>query len=156
MQPIRIIEIPDCKMVSSGVGLFGEEQFDRFFQWFSSQPVTMHPKDFLSFSYDEKGEFNGMLWFYLYEEGMDAAGFDVVDFKGGPYAVATDIDQKTDMKAMGKSLDKFLKAGGFVRDHSRPELGNIITPPAVREILGYSQMDYYTPIKAGGVGSTHD
>ena len=43
MQPIRIIEIPDCKMVSSGIGMFGQEKFDRFDKWFSSLPETMHP-----------------------------------------------------------------------------------------------------------------
>ncbi len=30
---------------------------------------------------------------------------------------------------------------------ARPELGNIITLPLAREIMGYEQMDYYTPIK---------
>jgi hypothetical protein len=30
METVRIIEIPDCKMVSSGIGMFGEEKFDSF------------------------------------------------------------------------------------------------------------------------------
>jgi len=33
MQAIRIVEIPDCKMVSSGVGMFGEENFTAFNAW---------------------------------------------------------------------------------------------------------------------------
>lgn len=37
---------------------------------------------------------------------------------------------------------------GFERDASRSELGNIITSPAAQKVMGYEQMDYYTPIKA--------
>ena len=28
MQSIRVYEMPDCKMVSSGIGMFGEEKFE--------------------------------------------------------------------------------------------------------------------------------
>ena len=27
MQNVRVYEMPDCKMVSSGIGMFGEEKF---------------------------------------------------------------------------------------------------------------------------------
>ena len=109
MQAVRIIEIPDCKMVSSGVGMFGEEKFERFVQWFTSLPYSMYSKDFLTFANDEKGEFAGLLWYYMYEEDMDVpAEFDIVDFKGGLYAVTTDIDQKTDIAAMDAAVDQFL------------------------------------------------
>ena len=30
MQNIRVYEMPDCKMVSSGVGMFGERKFEAF------------------------------------------------------------------------------------------------------------------------------
>ena len=48
---------------------------------------------------------------------------------------------------MNIEVDKFLSENGFERDTSRPELGNIITSPLAQEIMGYEQMDYYTPIK---------
>lgn len=73
---------------------------------------------------------------------------EIVDFQGGLYAVATDIDQKTDKDHMNAEVDKFLSENGLERDPSRPELGNIITSPLVQKIMGYEQMDYYTPIKA--------
>ncbi len=47
MQGVRIYEMPACKMVSSGMGMFGEEKFDLFEQWFSSQKRSMFPRDFL-------------------------------------------------------------------------------------------------------------
>ena len=143
MQGIRIIEFPDCKMVSSGIGMFGEEKFGKFYEWFTSQPVTIFPKNFL---FSDGG---GLNWIYLYDEGLDVpADFDIIDFKGGFYAIATDIDQKTDMAALDAGRDEFLKANGFAVDESRPRMGNVITSVKANEIMGYNQMDYYTPIKA--------
>ena len=147
MHAIRIIEIPDCKMVSSGVGMFGEETFDRFHEWFSALPPTMYPKNFLFYE-EEGGKFKGMHWLYMYDEGMDVpAEFDIIDFKGGLYSVATDIDGRTDVAAMNASRDEFLAANGFELDGDRRELGNIITPPNAEKVMGYNQMDYYTPIQ---------
>lgn len=145
MQSVRIYEIPACKMVSSGIGMFGEERFDRFENWFSSLKQSLFPKDFLYWA----GE--GFVWLYMLEEGMTVPeDYEIVDFQGGLYAVATDIDQKTDKALMEKEIDAFLKENGFERDPSRLELGNIITPPLAQKIMGYNQMDYYTPIKAKG------
>jgi len=148
MQSIRIYEMPDCRMVSSGIGMFGEEKFDQFEAWFTAQPRSIFPKDFLMYDQDASGE-KGFHWLYLYEENMDVPEiFRVIDFKGGLYAVVTDIDQQTDSAAMRREVDEFLAANGFERDPSRAELGNIITPPEAHEIMGYEQMDYYTPIRA--------
>lgn len=148
MQAIRIVELPDCKMVSSGVGMFGEEKFDSFPEWFSSLPRSLYPKDFLFWDGEEFMVSGGFHWLYLYEDGMNIPkAYDIIAFKGGLYAVATDIDQRTDVAAMDMAIDAFLKESGFERDESRPGLGNVITSPLVREVMGYEQMDYYTPIK---------
>lgn len=148
MQSVRILEMPDCEMVSSGVGMFGDENFNQFMEWHEKQPVGLFPRDFLFWdtSNPEKQGFN---WLYIYKEGMDVPeDLLIVDFKGGLYAVTTDIDQQTDTEAMYAELEAFLTANGLERDPSRPDLGNVITSPRVKEILGYEQMDYYTPVKA--------
>ncbi len=143
MQSIRIYEMPACKMVSSGTVMFGEEKFTRFEEWFSSQKRGMFPKDYLYWA----GE--GFVWLYTLDEGITPPSeFEVIDFPGGLYAVATDIDQKTDKKLMNAEVDKFLGENGLERDSSRLELGNVITPPSAQEIIGYNQMDYYYPVKA--------
>lgn len=143
MQSIRVYEMPACKMVSSGTGMFGEENFNKFEEWISLQKNSMFPKDFL---YWKDGGFN---WLYMFEDGMKVPSeFEIIDFQGGLYAVATDIDQKTDTELMKAEVDKFLNENGFERDTSRSELGNIITSPLAHKIMGYEQMDYYTPIKA--------
>lgn len=129
-------------MISSGTGMFGEAKFEAFDQWMSSQKRKLFPQDFLFWNG------TGFQWVYLYEDGMDVPPeFEIIDFRGGLYAVATDIDQHTDREAMNAEVDAFISANGFERDASRPELGNIITPPLAREIMGYEQMDYYIPIK---------
>lgn len=143
MQNIRIYEMPACKMVSSGIGMFGEEKFNIFEEWLSSQKRSLFPKDFLYWA----GE--GFVWLYLFEDGMAVPPeLEIIDFQGGLYAVATDIDQKTDKELMNAQIETFLGENGFERDASRSELGNIITSPLAKEIMGYEQMDYYFPIKA--------
>lgn len=143
VQSVRIYEMPACKMVSSGIGMFGEKNFNLFDEWLSSQKSSLFPRDFLCSAE------RGFVWLYLYEEGMSVPKeFEIIDFKGGLYAVATDIDQKTDMKLMNIEVDRFLSENGLERDMLRSELGNIITSPLAREIMGYDQMDYYIPVKA--------
>lgn len=135
--------MPPCKMVSSGKGMFGEGNFPLFEEWFSSQKRSLFPKDFLY------GEEDGFVWLYLYEDGMTVPPeLEIIDFQGGLYAVATDIDQRTDKDRINAEMEQFLGENGFERDTSRPELGNIITSPLAQKILGYEQMDYYIPVKA--------
>lgn len=142
MQGIRILEIPDCKMVSSGIGMFGQEKFDRFDKWFSSLPTDTYSKDYL-YSTDE-----GFCWLYRYSEGMEVPEeFEIVDFRGGLYAVATDIDQHTDTGALSSETEQFVQKYGMEFDPTRPWMGNVITPPSAQELLGYEQMDYFIPIR---------
>jgi AraC family transcriptional regulator len=149
-EAVRIYEIPDCKMVSSGIGMFGEENFEHFDKWFSSLPKTIYPQDFLFWD----GEWQvsgGFHWVYVYTEGMNVPGeFKIIDFKGGFYAVVTDIDGQPNETAM-QARDDFLKLHNLEIDRSRPELGHVIgQTPGVKGILGYNQMDYWTPIKPFG------
>lgn len=64
MQAIRIIEISDCKMVSSGVGMFGEENFTAFNAWFSALPRINDARDFVV---EAAGGMEGL---FIYEDGI--------------------------------------------------------------------------------------
>ena len=146
METVRIYEIPDSKMVSSGIGMFGEENIDNFVKWFSSLPRPVFPKDFLFWD-GEYGVTGGFHWLYIYDDSMKVPDeFKIINFTGGLYAVVTEIDQKDNASAM-KARDDFLESHGLEIDKSRYELGNIITSPLGKKVLGYNQMDYYTPIK---------
>ncbi len=130
-------------MVSSGTGMFGQEKFGRYFEWFTNLPKSIYPKDYLY----HNGE--GFCWLYLYDESLNVPEeFEIIDFEGGLYSVATDIDQQTDVEAMDKEVDEFLQKNGFERDESRFKMGNVITSPLANKTLLYNQMDYYSPIKS--------
>jgi len=144
MQTVRVYEIPACRMVSSGSGMFGDGVLEPFMEWMEKQPHPIFPRDFLSF------DGRGFVWFYLYEEGMEVPEpFEIIDFPGGLYAVATGIDgDEADGNDAKAAIDRFIEESGcFERDMGRAELGNIITPPQAQQAMGYCQMDYYTPIK---------
>ena len=147
MHAIRIYEMPPCKMVASAVGLFGEAAIDDFNAWMETMPRPLFPRDFLTWD-DSDPEHQGFRWYYQYEDGMALPnGAEVVEFPGGMYVVATDVDQTNDRAAMDAAVTQFTAEHGFERDDTRRPLGNIITSPAVRAVLGFEQMDYYYPVR---------
>lgn len=147
MQSIRIYDMLPCKMVVSPTGMFGEPALDAFNAWKETQPRTMFPKDYLTWDNSDP-ERSGFRWYYQYECGMTLPeGAEVVDFPGGMYAVATDIDQRTNKDLMDAAVMEFLARYGLEADTTRRELGNIITSASVRAILGFEQMDYYDPVQ---------
>jgi DNA-binding transcriptional MerR regulator len=143
-QTIRIYNFPSCKMVSSGDFSFAEDNAaNPFFDWFEKQPqISPYPQDFLGHGSKE----NTMRWLFLYHEGMHVPkGLEMIDFIGGLYAVVCDIDEQTPHETW-EIRNVWLAEHGFERDPSRPELGNILANPQDTK-LGYSQMDYWYPIK---------
>ena len=147
MQAIRIYDMPPCRMVASQVGMFGEPMLDDFNAWMETQPRTMFPRDFLTFD-DSDPVHPGFRWYFQYECGMALPkGAGIVDFPGGMYAVATDIDQHTDKAAMDAAVADFLALHGLERDNTRREMGNIISSTVVSAVLGFEQMDYYYPVR---------
>ncbi len=144
MENVRIYEIPACKMVSSQCGMFGDGKLEQFNEWFSSLPRTMFPKDFM-FHDDAQG---GFVWYYMYEEGMNVPdAFSIVDFSGGLYAVASEIDGEDSSEVVSVIKSFIEEKNSFEEDDSRTYLGNIPTPPSAAKAMGYEQMDYYIPIK---------
>ncbi len=144
MENVRVYEIPKCKMVSSQCGMFGDGKLEEFDSWFSTLPRPMFPRDFLWF---DEGR-GGFVWYYMHYDGLEVPdAFDLVDFPGGLYAVATGIDGDNNEEAM-QAITQFIEANErFAPDTTRTQLGNVITPPAAGKALGYLQMDYYVPIK---------
>ncbi len=141
MEFVRIMNMPACKMVSSGVGFFGDEKFNRFEAFLHVQPKSFFPQDFLT------GRDGGMEWLYFFREGMDTMGMDVVDFPGGIYAVVCGIDGESNSEEMA-AVEEFLINHNFEHDHSRPQGGAVIGgDKKITAALGYEQMDYYIPIK---------
>lgn len=141
MEHIRLIHFPDCRMVTSGTGFFGDENFNLFGKLLKNEARnTPYPMDFLT------GNEHGMEWLYLYREGMDTLGMDVIDFRGGLYAVVCGIDAQSNAEEMAATA-AFMEQHGLMRDDSRPDMGHIIGNKETQAVLGYEQMDYWTPVK---------
>jgi len=144
-EKVRIYHIPDCKMVSSGDGSFGQKNFTLFNDWFSKQ--TIFP--IYSFDFLREGDKPGTLnWNYIYDERMEVPDeFNIVDFKGGYYAVITGVDGK-DISAVCAVRDEYLKKHNLVIDESRHSFGHILSGyELIKETLGAGQMDYWFPIR---------
>lgn len=144
MENVRVYEIPKCKMVSSKCGMFGDVALDEFSRWMESLPKTAFPNDFLWF---DEGR-GGFVWYHMWFPGLDAPEtFEIVDFPGGLYAVACDVDGQNNESAIDSIRQFINEKGCFAEDTTRKQLGNIITPGSAQKAMGYSQMDYYIPIK---------
>ncbi|MEI6579781.1 MAG: AraC family transcriptional regulator [Eubacteriales bacterium] len=153
---VRIIELPACKMVTSGPAngsdaFVPEGALMRFFEWLTEfdkeRADRFYPRDFL---WSPPG--GGFQWGYAVEEvPVDTGGFEVIDFPGGLYAVAISVDADgKDHNRIYNGIQKWVKKSGcFVLDETdkRRSLGNITSPEYVKEIMGYDQMDLYMPIR---------
>lgn len=141
MEYIRLQYFPACRMVTSGKGFFGDENFSRFEKLLAKEQRTSpYPQDFLT------GNEQWMEWLYLYRDGMDTFGMDVIDFPGGLYAVVCGIDAQSNAAEMA-AVAEFMEKYGLERDNSRPDMGNIVGNRETQAVLGYEQMDYWTPVK---------
>ena len=157
MEGIRIVELPKCKMVSSGPAdegnPFAEDGILRAFdQWFAAADAKrtdkFFPRDFMWFD----RETQRLVWYYVLPDGMtDTGGFEVVDFAGGLYAahISKDGDEADGERVYAGIKAWVAENAVFVLDE-RPghyDLFHITTPPKVAEAMGYSQLDIYVPIK---------
>jgi len=157
MESIRIIELPRCKMVSSGCSTeedpFAEDGLlMRFDRWWSSldaeRPDKFFSRDFMWFDCVN----NGLVWYYAANPvPEDTKGFEVVEFSGGLYATAVSRDgDDEDGNRVVNNIKKWIEDSGcFEFDSSRGhnELFNHITPKVAADALSYSQLEIYVPIR---------
>lgn len=153
---MRIIELPACKMVSSG-SANGEDAFapsgkmERFNEWFTKydkrRADRFYARDFM---WSPTG--GGFEWGYAVGEVPDDIdGLDVIDFPGGLFAVAisVDADGANHDRVYNNILEWVTESGCFELDENdtRRSLGNITSPQYIKEVMGYHQMDLYFPIR---------
>jgi hypothetical protein len=149
-QTVRLITIPDCKMVASGVGKmdWSSPNFKAFSEWFSKLTLypSLHAYDFV---YDCGG--GQLQWLYIYDERMDVPPeFEIIDFKGGDYAVIPYIDNDgQSYVGMMTARDKFFYECGLELDDTRWQLGHILSGYMTlsRQLFGAGQMDCWFPVR---------
>jgi hypothetical protein len=99
-------------------------------------------------------QLNCLEWLYVLPEGLvDTGGYEVFDLPGGLYAVATCIDNDADIQKTSELIHLWITQSEFFSESpntngadARYDMGHIITPPHMKEMIGYHQMDLFVPI----------
>lgn len=143
MPDIRIIMLPEVKMARSGNTDLGE--FDK---WWSSILVeqSLFPRDFMWYN----AKLNCFEWLFTIPESMtDTNGYEVFNFPGGLYAVATAYDEGEEIGRINRLIHKWVdESEEFEVSNSsndkdeRYDMGHVVSPMDIHR----SQMDLFIPI----------
>ncbi len=153
---VRIIQINPFRAFSSGADTI-ENVLGTFQQWQEEhnhlvKKMIYGAPDFLWFEENMQA-----VWIWAVEEWVtqkDTAPYELIEFEGGLYAAAMSIDGDDDMgNRVYSGIIKWLEDSGFELDE-RPghrTMGHMVNPSdAIKNALGYDQMDIYVPIKIRG------
>lgn len=148
---VRIIELPKCKMATSGYDTF-DNIIGKFDAWWGEYDKKRHGVSFcpLDFLWFENGK---AVWWMAVENDAtkeDTGGYDIIDFEGGLYAAAISVDGDDDISGrVYEGIKNWLKTSGFDLDE-RPghqTMCHMIITHNIKQGLGYDQLDIYVPIK---------
>ena len=151
---VRIIELPTCKMIWSGVCTDGgsddakSAKLKRFNEWWSAHDKLrrdrFYSRDFMW--YDTAA--GGLAWgLAVAEIPADTGGYEVINFPGGLYAVANYADN--DAEGAYTNIKKWVEESCcFAPDEGRNHLwhGFSCCAETVQPVMGYYQYDFYFPI----------
>ena len=147
---VRIIELPACKMVWSGVLPSEEcEEMRRFCEWWPAQDELrrdrFYGRDFLWWD----GEAKGFAWgLALSEVPEDTGGYGVIDFPGGMFAVANYNGGAAEPAYMG--IKKWVEKSGCFRldeGSGRNVMWCCLNSKAAAAAMGYWQYDFFVPVR---------
>lgn len=151
---VRIVQLPRCKMATSGAPDLTFSTVWDFPNWWEDYDKKRHgvhyaPLDFLF------GEDGGLVWWMMVEDeatNEDCGGYDIIDFEGGLYAVHTSVDEDMESQnIVNNKILKWLENTGFEFDErhgNRTYMGHMINPSSeIKQGLGYNQYEIFVPIK---------
>lgn len=151
---VRIVQLPKCKMATSGTPDHTFSTVWDFPNWWEDYDKKRHgvhyaPLDFLF------GEDGGLVWWMMVEDGAtneDCGGYDIFDFEGGLYAVHTSVDEDMESQnIVNQKIIKWLENTGFELDErhgNRTYMGHMVNPSSeIKQGLGYNQYEIFVPIK---------
>ena len=158
MPEVRVIQIPKCKVATSGAPDTTNSKVWDFSNWWSDyEPKRRYTKyypynDFLF------GEDGGAVWWMMVEDDAtseDCGGYEIIDFEGGLYAVHTAIDGDGESNSLViEKIMKWIESTNFEFDEIRGRrycMGHMINPTEeIKKGLGYHQYELFVPIKLKG------
>lgn len=140
---VRIVNLPRVKMARSG-----DTDLEKFDSWWSGIEVeqSMFPRDFMWYN----PRLNCFEWLFAIPENLtDTNGYEVFDFPGGLYAVATAYDEGEEIGRVNGLIHKWVELSEeykeFTSNNSaeeRYDMGHVISPMGAKR----SQMDLFIPI----------
>jgi DNA-binding transcriptional MerR regulator/DNA gyrase inhibitor GyrI len=149
---VRVVEIPKCRMATSGFDTF-DKTLNKFCDWWDEygkkrKGAYYAPSDFM---WHENGQ---AVWWVMVEDwaiSEDCGGYDIIDFEGGLYAAAISIDGDDDINGrVYQGIKNWIEISGFESDE-RPGHQTLCHMPnpteEIKKGLGYHQLDIFVPIK---------
>ena len=105
-------------------------------------------------SFENVAEETRAVWFWGVKDGVteaDIEPYELINFKGGLYAVAMSVDGDDDIcYRVYDGIKKWLETSKFESDEGseRRPLCHMLNPTEeIKRALGFDQLDIYVPIK---------
>jgi len=150
---VRIIELPACKMIWSGVCKDGSNttessQLRKFGEWWSAHDKLRSDRFYARDFMWHDSEAGGMAWgLAVVKNPDDTDGYEALDFPGGLYAV---VNYSDNAEGAYMSIKKWIEESGcFAADNNanRHFMWHFINTKIATDAMGYGQYDFYFPIR---------
>lgn len=157
MPDVRIVELPKCRMITSGNG--EKETLKRFDKLWSKLDLKrkdhFFPRDFMW--WDEENKVS--IWWYAIEDWVtekDTKGFEIIDFEGGFYAAAIcRQDDFSDGTRVYEGIKAWVTSHEAFELDERPghyHLWHVVGPKDTNDRLGYRQLEIFVPMRLISTG----
>ena len=154
LQGVRVIEISKFRAVSSGLAtfdkIFAEGGFDKWMQA-NRKIVKNMIYDGPDFMWHEDGK---SIWIWAIEDWVtpaDTAPYDIIEFEGGMYVVATaNEDDPADLNEVVSGMLQWIKNSGVFESDDRPGhrgMCHMVGCGAIQKALGFAQQEIFLPVK---------
>ena len=150
---LRIIEIPDFRAVSSGSQpfdkLFGEGEFDK---WMNANDHLRRDCFYADADFMWHEQDGYATWIWAVKDNVtaaDCAPYELIEFKGGMYAVATaDENDGADLSEVYNGMTKWIENSGVFEMDGPPRYGmGHMVGVGLTKALGWAQQEIFLPIK---------
>lgn len=152
---VRVIEIPKFRAVSSGLATFDEIFMDDngFGKWIETNSKIVKNLIYASpdFMWHEDDK---SIWIWAIEDWVtekDTAPYDIIDFEGGMYVVATgDENDREDLSGVVGSMVEWINNSDVFKMDDRPGhrgMGHMVGCGRIQDALGIAQQEVFLPVK---------
>lgn len=157
LRNMRVVQIPAFRAVSSGPrtldDIFGEGGFDR---WVSAHPKLIRTPLYepLNFLWHEDNDIDRSVLIHAVRDGVtetDAAPYEIIEFRGGMYLVATanELDED-DINETVSDMLNWIRASDVFEAGDYPLSGMCNMPAGGSEMdrrMGIAQQQIFLPLK---------